>query len=166
MKKFLLRMLTVILLIALVGCELSNNPTSKTEEYLSKYQMLDDDINISYTDITGDMDVSAEQQKKYEDLIKKQYQNLSYEIKEEKIDGDEATITTEIQVTDYKKVVDKYNRSAYSSFEYHDLLLEALEQATESITYTIDFKVVKDQYGNWSMKDLGTEDSQKLLGMK
>lgn len=165
MKKNFLMILAVIIGI-LVGCELSNNPTSKTEELLSKYQMLDDDITINYIDIAGDSTVSADTQRKYEDLIKKQYQNLSYEIKEEKIDGDEATITAEIKVTDYRKVMDKYNKSNYSKEEYHNLIIEDLEKATEKIVYTIDFKVVKDKYGNWTIQNLKDIDSQKLLGMK
>lgn len=101
MKKKIL--MIILCFVVLVGCELSNNPTSKTEAFLLDYQMLKDNISINYTDLIEDTNVSTDIKEGYKDLIKKQYRNLSYEIKEEIIDGDIATVTTEIKVMDYKK---------------------------------------------------------------
>lgn len=147
----------------LVGCELSNNPTSKVEEYLSKYQMLDKDINISYTDIADETELDQDTKKRYEELIKKQYRNLSYEIKEETIDGETATVTAQIEVVDYQKVLDKYNKT--ENKEYHNQVLTELEKTTEKATYTITFIVKKDKNGNWNLEPLSILERQKLLGV-
>ena len=103
MKKILL----IIILLA-TACNLNNTPTSKIEELFSKYQSLNKEIKIDYKDLVGNKDISEEHQKKIEKLIKKQYQNLSYEIKEEAIDGDTATVTAEIEVLNYKDKINEY----------------------------------------------------------
>lgn len=165
MKNVIL-IITILCFWLLIGCELSNNPTSKTEDFLSDYQMLEDNILINYTDLIEETNVSTEIQEIYKELIKKQYRNLSYEIKEETIDGDTAIVATEIKVMDYKKIFDKYSKTNYSIEEYHKLVIEDLKKTTEMVTYTIDFKVVKDEYRNWNIQDLKEEDRLKLLGMK
>ena len=71
---------------------------------------------------------------------------MTYEIKETKEDGNTATVTTEIEVTDFKSIQDKYNLSNYQEDEYNRLLLEDLKNAKEKITYTIDFQLTKDEY--------------------
>ena len=41
----------------------------------------------------------------YKELMKKQYKDLTYTIKEELIDGNNATVTVEIEVYDYNKAI-------------------------------------------------------------
>lgn len=161
MKKKIL-IISFLFISFLVGCELSNNPTSKVEEYLSKYQMLDKDINISYTELADETELDNDTKNRYEELIKKQYRNLSYEVKEETIDGETATVTVQIKVVDYQKVLDKYKKE---NEEYHNQVLAELENATEKATYTIPFLVKKDKRGNWEMEPLSTLERQKLLGI-
>lgn len=147
----------------LVGCELNNTPTSKVEEQLSKYQMLDDDVTVVYTDLTTDVDIDNEYKERYEDLIKKQYRNLSYEVKEETLDGEMATVTVEVEVMDYQKVVEQYDN--LMGDEYHVQVLTALEEAKDKITYTIEFVVMKDEEGNWNLQSLDEVDKRKILGI-
>ena len=45
--------------------------------------------------------MTEEQKKEYKSLIEKQYQNLSYKIKNEEIVGNNATVEVEIEVLDY-----------------------------------------------------------------
>lgn len=149
----------------LVGCELNNTPTSKVEEQLSKYQMLDKSITISYTDLSKETGLDNDTKKRYENLIKKQYQNLSYEVKEETIDGEIATVKTQIEVIDYQKIIDKYDKTSYMEEEYHNQLLTSLEKATDKITYTINFIIKKDEQGNWQIEPLTSLEKQKLLGI-
>lgn len=154
-----------MMIFFVTGCELSNNPTSKVEELLGKYQMLDKDVSTSYLNLSSEDDISQELQTRYEKLIKKQYQNLTYEIKEEKIDGDVATVTTEIEVLNYKRVLEKYDYGSYSSEEYHKKVLDELEKVTDKITYTIDFNVTKNSNENWVLDALGKTEAEKLLGI-
>lgn len=163
MKKYLIILLGLFITI-LSGCSINNNPTSKTEELLGKYQMLDKTIDIDTTELTtGEVDDKLE--KRYKKLIENQYRNMSYEIKDEKIDGDEATITTEIKVLDFKNVYEKYTSNTYDVNEYNNLVIDDLEKVKDKITYTIDFTVTKNNNGNWEVEPLTTEQTSKLLGI-
>lgn len=161
-SKFLIFLLTISLL---VGCSLSNTPTSKVESFLMDYQMLEDNVEINYMDIVSDVNISDEIRDKYEEFIRKQYRNLSYEIKDEKIDGDKAVVSVQIKVADYRSIVDKHKVENYSFERYHSLVIEDMEDVEESVIYTIDFEVVKDQYGTWNLQELSDIDKSKLLGM-
>ena len=159
-----------IFLLLLVGCSLSNTPTSKVEELLSKYQMLDSDIKEGINTVIEEESLTSEQKERYRKIIEKQYKNLTYEIKDEKIDGNIAVITTEIEVMDYKKIVNETNdsylgRNDYTVEEYNNTKLNNLESAKDKVTYTIDFEVIKDDNGNWKLSALNNEIIKKIQGM-
>lgn len=153
-----------IFLLLLVGCSLSNTPTSKVEDLLSKYQMLDNDIKIGIENILEEETLTQTQKNRYRKIIEKQYKNLAYEIKDEKIDGNIATITTEIEVYDYKKIINEINNT-YSGELYNDAKLDALEKVKDKVIYTIDFQVIKDNNGNWKLSELSEEIIKKIQGM-
>ena len=164
MKKIIL-IVIIFSLSLLTGCSLGNTPTAQVEELLSKYQMLDNEISINYISIATDTNLNQDIIKRYEDVIRDQYRNLSYEIKEEIIDGESAIVTTQIEVMDYKTIINKYNRNDYELEKYHDLVLNDLEDATEKITYTIEFNLIKGEEDKWQVNNLTTEEEQKLLGI-
>lgn len=159
-----------IFLILLVGCSLSNSPTSLVEELLSKYQRFDSDIESGISNVLDDENLTSTQKERYKKLLENQYRNLSYEIKDERIDGDVATISTEIKVINYKKAInDTYNyyqgKNDYTLEEYNDTKLDNLEKEKEKVTYTIDFDVKKDKDGNWKISSLSNEAIKKIQGM-
>lgn len=159
-----------IFLLLLVGCSLSNSPTSKVEEFLNKYQTLDSDIKSGIDDILKEENLTDSQKERYRKVIEKQYRNLSYGIKNERIDGDTATITTEIEVMDYKKQVNDTNNyyqgiDNYTVEDYNNTKLDKLEKAKDKVKYTIDFEVKKDGNGNWKLSSLSNETIKKIQGM-
>ena len=164
MKKIILTII-ILISIALTGCSIANTPTAQVEGLLSNYQRLDKNITINYADLAGNDDLSSDLQNEYNDLIKDQYQSMSYEVKEEIVDGDTATVTTSIKVKDYKKIINKYNKNEYQTNEYHNLIVDALKDAKETVTYTIDFTLTKDSEGDWQVDDLTNEMKEKLLGI-
>ena len=65
MKKILLTgSVLFIILFILVGCSLSNTPTSKVEELFSKYQMLDNDIKEQIDDLLETETLTNEQRER------------------------------------------------------------------------------------------------------
>ena len=85
MKKIII---IIIGILFITGCQSEKlTPTSIVEAYLSKYQNLDKsvlkDLEMSLED---EKNMTEEQKKEYKSLIEKQYQNLSYKIKNEEID--------------------------------------------------------------------------------
>ena len=161
MKKVFL----IVVLSLLVGCSLGNTPTAKTEELLSNYQMNKNNISVSYTYLTSDTNISSDVIKKYEDAIRKQYRDMSYEIKDEEIDGDTAVVTIEIEVIDFGKAINKYNKSEYETVRYHELITKELDNTKEMITYTLDITLTKDEKDKWVVDDLSLENRDKLLGI-
>ena len=152
MMKNIVVILCIFMLFIICGCDINNNPTSKVEEYLGKYQMLDNSIDTSYYNLVDD----DANKKEAEELIKKQYRNLVYEIKDESIDGNHADVKTEVEVLNYKLVFDSNSND----------IINDLKNVNDKITYTIIFNLVKDQNGKWHLNDISEDDKLKLLGMK
>lgn len=176
MKKVFWLFLIVLLFS---GCtDLSNTPTKRVEEFLKKYQALDNDV-LSDLDkvITNENNLSATQADIYRDIMKKHYQNLTYEIKDDKIDGDKAIVTVEITVTDFRRVIDEaesymnnnieefYDETGnYSILKYNDYRLEKLKEAKEKVKYTIYLNLTKVN-DKWTMDDIDQVTYDKINGI-
>lgn len=165
MKKKII--LFIIPLLLLVGCELGNTPTSTVENLLTKYQKLDSDINSGIDSILIEQNMLDEQKERYRALIEKQYKNLSYEVKEELIDGNNATVLVEIEVIDYKRAINDlvFDNSIYTKETYDNEKLTRLENANDKITYTIEFNLTKDNDDKWRLNALNNEEIKKIQGM-
>ncbi len=152
------KLIGIGLCILLCGCnDLSNTPTKKTEEFLKKYQALDNSVLTDLDNVLNSDNTLNENQKiMYKDIMKKHYQNLSYEIKNETIDGDEAIVTVEISVTDFKKVLDEANNymnnnmeefydenGNYSISKFNDYKLNKLKDAKDKVRYTLEISLSK-----------------------
>ena len=152
------KLIGICLCILLCGCnDLSNTPTKKTEEFLKKYQALDNSVLTDLDNVLNSDNTLNENQKiMYKDIMKKHYQNLSYEIKNETIDGDEAIVTVEISVTDFKKVLDEANNymnnnmeefydenGNYSISKFNDYKLNKLKDAKDKVRYTLEISLSK-----------------------
>lgn len=106
MKKLIL-CLSILLLFT--GCTSTlNTPTERVEEFLGKYQSMDSEVLAQLDSVISSEDTMSDDQKKeYRALMEKQYQNLSYKIKNEKIEGDNAIVDVEIEVYDYATSITK-----------------------------------------------------------
>ena len=102
MKKVLFVFLSLLVLFV-TGC--GNDmatPTAKVEEFLGKYQSMDSDVLTQLDNvISNDTTMDDTQKKDYKSLMEKQYQNMSYKIKDEEINGDKASVLVELEVFDY-----------------------------------------------------------------
>lgn len=167
------------LLLSLTGCnQVMNTPTKEVEQFLGKYQTMDDKVltqldKVLQTDVT----MNEEQKESYKELMKKQYQNLSYKIKDETIDGEHATIVTEIEVFNYGKTMeesDLYLRDNPSEFlddagirddsKFMDYKIKELKDTKDKVTYTITFTLTKKD-DVWELDDITDIDRQKIHGI-
>lgn len=171
MKKKLKLIIPCLIIFILMGCNLNNTPTSKVEERLSQYQMMDKSIDTEdrLELFTNSDELTENQKKEYEKIIKKQYQSLSYDVKEEMIDGDTATVTVSIKVIDYKKLDEELNRETDGANitveQYHTSRIDKFKEAKDKVNYTIDFLLTKDSNGTWNLNDLDSTIEEKLLGI-
>lgn len=178
MKKLFLA-LSIVAVFLLTGCnDMMNTPTKKVEEFLGKYQTMHEDVLKQLEDVIKGEDSLVEDLKKdYRDLMKKQYQNLSYKIKDETIDGDKATVEVEVEVFDYRSklkeldaYVDKHKDEFYDDEKkmdekkYTEKKIEYLKDAKEKVKYTMNFTLQKKN-GKWIMDDISETERKKLHGL-
>lgn len=176
-------------LFLLVGCTATDNtPSSKVEEFMDKYQRLDDEV-LTQLDLTLDSDteMNADQKKDYRSLMEKQYQNLSYKITDEKVEDDTATVDVEIEVFDYQTSITKskeYYETHSDEFkskeddnvtpdddnnadlkDYIEYKISEMKNVTDKATYTMTFNLTKDENNEWVLDDITDADRQKLHGL-
>ena len=161
-----------ILLLVIVGC--SNNmstPTNKVEEFLGKYQSMDEDVLKQLDQVIKDDDTMNDNQKdKYKALMEKQYQNLSYKIENEDIQGDSATVDVEIEVLDYATTASKaqeyYNEHKEEIEEkYNDKKEDndnSLENAGDDVLQAVEESVA---YINYKLEELETANDTVTYNM-
>ena len=179
MKKVIALLFSLVLLLSGCGNEnLLNTPTKRVEMFLSSYQSLDDEVLNQLDDtINEEVAFNTEQREKYRELMKTHYQNLKYEIKDEVIDGDTATVTVEIEVTDYSKVMseantyleenpDEFNdeKGEYDLSLFTTYRLDKLKDVKDKVKYTLDLTLTKVD-DEWQIDDISDEDQMKIHGL-
>lgn len=146
---------------------MANTPTSKVEELFTKYQKVDGDISTSIGKVLKEQNLTNDHQSRYRKLLEKQYKNLNYEIKEELVDGNTATVLTEIEVTDYKKAISDlyFDSSVYTKDSYDEEKLNRLEGTKDKVKYTLELTLTKDNDDKWKLDALTNEQIKKIQGM-
>lgn len=175
MKKIII----ILAVLLITGCtDLSNTPTKKTEEFLKKYQTLDNAVMEDLNRVVDEEITFSESQKnEYRDIMKKHYQNMTYEIKEEEINADRAEVTVEIEVTDLKRVLDEAENyfsehpeefnddfGNYSLSKYTDYKLTKLKDAKETVKYTLEIQLSKVN-DTWQVNTPDLETMDKISGV-
>ena len=172
MKKFI-----YLFLIFFIGCsDLSNTPTKQTETFFKKYQALDSAVLSDLDNTISKTDLNSTQKETYKDIMKKNYQNLTYEIKEEVVNGDSAVVTVKIEVTDFKKVIDDVNTYAFNNPNefntndtydvnlFNDYKLNKLKEAKEKVQYTLYITLTKVD-NMWKVNELNDSIYEKINGV-
>jgi len=169
----------IFIALLLIGCtNLSNTPIKKTEEFLKKYQTLDNEVMIDLSSVVNnELTFSEAQKEEYKKIMKKHYQNMTYEVKEDEIDGDVAEVTVEIEVTDFKRVLEEANIylqehpeefyddfGNYSITKYNDYKLKKLKEAKGKVKYTIEVELTKIN-DEWRVNSPDEEILDKINGI-
>ena len=163
----------LVALFIFVGCGMMDNtPTKKVEALLHKYQINDSEVITDLDNVLlMDSNLTETERQNYRDFMKKHYQDLTYEIKNEKIDGDMATVDAEITVRDYSNVVNaanEYRMDNPSVFDetntFASYRLDRLNEVSESTIYTLTFHLTKTD-GKWQLDPLSTDDESKINGL-
>lgn len=176
MKKYII---LVVMFLLLSGCEnVSNTPTKQVEGFFNKYQILDKEVLDDLDSVLlNEENLSEENKNKYRDVMKKQYKNLIYQIKEEEINADVATVTVEITVTDFSKILAEYqynkennpeiflnDNGEYDEQIYYGKVIDEMVKAKDKITYTLDIKLSKIN-DKWIIDKIDSDTEDKILGV-
>jgi len=174
-KKILLCFSLFLLLGSLVGCGMENSPKKKVEKLLSSYQNNSESIMSELTDYIKTLTADDESFESYKKVYLRQYQDLTYEIKDEVIDGDNATVTAQIEVYDYYKAnldVSNYITSNPNDFMTNGTYdtnkgllyrIGELNKSKDRVTYTININLTKVN-DDWTIDNLTNEDLEKIHG--
>ena len=175
MKKIYSLILILIITFMLTGC--GKTATDAVKKYLDNYKNLDVNVLTDMKDIIEKENLSDDNSKKYEDIFKKQYTDLTYQIEKEDYNGDEATITVKIDVYDLYKVQkdattylannsDEFKDSdgKYDSNKFITYKIDKMKETTERVQYTLDFYVVNTSDG-WVVSSLSNSDIEKIHGI-
>lgn len=173
MKKILIAIVTCFLL---VGC-MDNKASDAVKNYLNQYRNLSDNVIADLGHLTDTQNLNEKQKEDYKKIMKKQYQDLQYEIVEEEYDGDKATVTAKITVYDLYKVqedADNYmndnmeefydDNDVYDNSLFLNYKLGKMQDNTETVSYTITFEVIKED-NNWVVVQPSAESLEKIHGI-
>jgi hypothetical protein len=175
------KILGILVLITIVsGCALlrtNTSPKRAVETLLGKYQQVDNEILTQLDDLMADEDLTTAQQVEYRKLMRKQFESLTYTIKDEVIDGENALVTVEIEVYDLGKAqadIERYldeNRDEFLDDEgvfvpgrFTDYRIERLMEQEDRIKYTLDLRLTRENE-EWRLDDLTEVERQKIHGI-
>lgn len=174
MKKIIIILLIVL---TLFGCSLSDTPASKVESYLDNYISLNDKVLSDLDEKVNEERLSQSNKNIYKQVLKRQYQNLKYEIKDESIDGNNANVTVKITVYDlYKSILESeyylnnnenefygldnvFNNDLYDKYRLDEML-----KMNDTIEYEIVVDLIKED-NTWVIKEPKREILEKIHGL-
>ncbi len=175
MKKKIRIFSLLFFVIMLFGCAIETSPKARVEALLNKYQSKDSSVVGELDDYLKTLTIDDKNYDDYKNVYLKQYENMKYEIKDEKIDGDNASVVVQIDVYDYYKVEQEVNsyiasnasefaeNGVYSSTKALKYKIDKLNTAKDRVQYTITFNLTKVK-DKWTIDNLSTEDLEKIHG--
>ena len=163
MKKIFL---IIFMLMCATGC-VNNHAEDAVKEYLEKYKNHDQEIINSTKELLREENLTEEQNNVYELIMKKQYTELDYKVKEEFYNGNKAVVRVELTVFDYnhsKEKAHEEKKNTENKNDYINLQLKNMKEETQRVKYTVDFFVnLKDE--NWVLETPNTEVLEKIHGL-
>ena len=162
MKKIFAMLLVSVLL--LTGCAmLGSSPKDEAAKFLNNYKKNSESVTKELDDYLATQDLDEETLKDYKELYLKQYSNLKYEIKDEKIDyyrtdklaGDYFTANQADFVDDDGDV----DFSKYFAYKIGKML-----DTTDTVDYTLTLNLKKNEDNMWEVEPLTNEELMKLHG--
>lgn len=175
MKRLVLVILSIFLLVG-CSCTLMDTPTKKTEEYLNNYKNLDEDVISDLNSSAEAEGLSTSNTDLYKDVLRRQYQDLKYEVQKEDVEGDEATVTAKVTVYDLYKAgkeadeylvanPDKFEKdNTYDEDSFMEYKLDKMKDTEKTVDYTIEFYLVKVD-GEWTIQEPEATVKEKIHGL-
>lgn len=180
MKKIMSLLLIICACLLITGCGcMKKTARGSVEDFLDQYKNLSASVLEDMDDVIDqEADLSEDQKDKYRDILKKQYTDLEYEILDENYDGNKATVEAKIVVYDLYKVqenattyltdhVEEFNdeNGNYDNSKFIDYKLEKMQKNSDTVEYTIEFNLTKDESDNWQINELSKSDLEKIHGI-
>lgn len=174
MKKIIIILFMTLMLL---GCGKDLSAREVVSDYLENYITLDKSVVDQLNEYVDNEKLTNEQKLVYKEILRRQYSSLTYDIQNERYEGNMAYVKTKINVIDlakaqqealdyYNKHIDDFNNDTglYDKNIYMDYKLEQMKKENETINYEIEFKLIKN--GNdWKVEQLSSDDLEKIHGV-
>lgn len=169
------KVLIIISLFILCGCY-NSTPTKEVESYFTKYQTKPDEMLNNIENIIDFSNYTEDQKEEHLKIVKSNYQNLEYIIKNEEINANKAVVTVEINVYDYSRTLsdsleyrDNYidefmNDGYYDEKRFIDYKINKLKQVSDKVKYTLNIELTKID-NKWYIDELSKEYLEKINGI-
>lgn len=178
MKKGIKVLSLILVIFSLTACSLMKK-TAKgaVEDYLNQYKDLSANVLSEMEVVLNAENLSDKQKEVYRDALKKQYEDLKYEIVSESYDGDTAIVDVKITVYDLYKVqkdADKYasehmdefrDNGVYNSDLFMDYKLKQMKETKDTVQYNITLNLEKNEKGNYQVINVSNETLEKINGI-
>lgn len=170
------KLIELLIVLLLFGCNFSNTPSSVVERYLDDYINLSDDVIMDLETSVAGENLSVKNKEAYKRVLSREYENLKYEIKDESINGDKATVIAKISVYDLYKVeeytnnymkehINEFmNNSEFDKELYNTFRIGEMLKTNEIVDYDITFKLTKVN-DEWILDNPSSETIEKIHGM-
>ena len=100
LRKMTIAVLALTMIFAFSACTKSNTPTVVVEKQMQ--QIKDEQSETELSSLVSDASIAKKYKKQYQKLLEK-IQDFDYEVTDEKIDGDSATVTVKITTYNFGK---------------------------------------------------------------
>lgn len=174
MKKFIP---IILFMLLITGCSLvDKTPKDVVAKYLNNYKINSDTVVKELDTYLDNQDLEEETKEDYKELYLKQYSNLKYEIKDQRINGDKAFVDVQITVFDYyktSKLAGDYFTANKADFinddgdvdfiKYFSYKINKLLDTTDTVDYLLTLKLKKVN-DTWEIEPLSNTDMMKLHG--
>ena len=175
MKKLLI---TVLFILTFTACSMSNTPKSKVEIYMNQFNSITENVKKDLETTVASENLSESNKEIYKKVLERQQQNLKYSIKDEQINGDNATVTVNITVYDFYKSnanAEKYYNEHTDEFttsngttididSYTKYRLEEMLKMSDTVDYEIKIHLNKEN-DEWVIQNPDRETLEKIHGL-
>ena len=174
MKNKLLIFLFIILFIT--GCNRMNKPSNEVEKLFINYNSLNSEVLMQLDSVLESENLTDVQKDKYKTILKKQYEDLKYNILNEEISTDTAVVSVEIEVYNLNKAIEQankyleenkeefYNDEELDNEKFKDYKLDSMLSMNERINYILELTLTNID-NKWHLDDLLESDRQKIHGL-
>lgn len=174
MKK---KILLVLCLLILCGCSIYNTPTNIVKIFLSRYINMDEEVLTDMEITLIDEELSDENMELYKKVLERQYKEIEYEILDEQINNNNATVKVKLNVYDYNKAINDSitymnnhleefsdENSIFDNDKYTKYKLDNMNTIEDRISYEVVFELKKKD-GEWNISNPNREVLEKIHGI-
>lgn len=175
-KKLMISVLAISMVLSMAACGKANTPTTVVEKQMQ--ELKDEKVETELSSLVSDASVAKKYGDDYKKLLKK-IQDFDYEVSDEKVEGDSATVTVKITTYNfgqaykdmYNQVVqDANNGKITSSTDLTSYIYKMMFQKMNALDKknfktSVKVKCTKNEDGDWETNiDNNSDVEDAILG--